>query len=454
MQMINKIVNLLKEQSPRTKQLSKNISYIAFFKFGSILFNFLLVPLTINYVSSPIYGIWMTLYSIISWLSIFDIGLGNGLRNNLTECLVERRYNDAKEYVSTTYISLFCISLVLFVFIVISTIVLDWNSILKLPSDFSENIDVIIIILGFGFTLRFVLQIISTIFFAIQKPFLSECMMFVGNALVFLIVYFLKDNFADKLQFLVFSLCYPPVIVMFIYSIYLFSSSKYKLICPSFRYFKKEKIKSLMNLSMKFFLLQVSSLITYSLSNFLILHYLTATDVTNYNVSYKYFSVILILNNIICLPLWSAFTEAYVNRDFAWIRNIIKKLLIIFSFWVVLGGLMLAFSDLFYTLWTGTNLGISYSLSTVMYLFMLVCCWNGIFVAFINGIGKIHLQVLLSVLPIILMLPLCKLLVSVFHFGVTGIAFSMLVFNLISSLMITIQVYKILNKTDNGIWAK
>ena len=97
---------------------------------------------------------------------------------------------------------------------------------------------------------------------------------------------------------------------------------------------------------------------------------------------------------------------------------------------------------------------IPYSLSAVVYLFMLTCCWNGIFIAFINGIGKIQLQVLLSILPILLMLPLSKLLISVFHFGVTGIVLCMLLFNIISSLMISIQVWKILRGTDRGIWAK
>ena len=452
--MIRQIDNILKRQSYRTKQLSKNVLYIAFFKFGSILSNFLLIPITINYVSSPIYGIWMTLYSIISWLSIFDIGLGNGLRNNLTKCLVEGNYKDAKEYVSTAYVSLIFISLLLFSVIFFSVFLLNWNDILKLPNDFSENINNIIIILGFGFCLRFLFQIISTIFFAIQKPFLTEYMTFVSNILVLLVVYFFKDDFSGKLQFLVFSLCFPPVIIMFIFSVYLFSTQKYKSIVPSFIFFKMKKIKSLMTLSVKFFLLQVSSLVTYSLSNFLILHYLAASDVTNYNVSYKYFSVILILNNIICMPLWSAFTEAYVKKDFIWIRNIIKKMLIVFVFWILVGGIMLIGSNTIYGLWTGMELNIPYSLSAVVYLFMLTCCWNGIFIAFINGIGKIQLQVLLSILPILLMLPLSKLLISVFHFGVTGIVLCMLLFNIISSLMISIQVWKILRGTDRGIWAK
>ena len=188
--------------------------------------------------------------------------------------------------------------------------------------------------------------------------------------------------------------------------------------------------------------------------SFLILHYLAASDVTNYNVSYKYFSVILILNNIICMPLWSAFTEAYVKKDFIWIRNIIKKMLIVFVFWILVGGIMLIGSNTIYGLWTGMELNIPYSLSAVVYLFMLTCCWNGIFIAFINGIGKIQLQVLLSILPILLMLPLSKLLISVFHFGVTGIVLCMLLFNIISSLMISIQVWIILRGTDRGIWAK
>lgn len=448
------INNILRIQSFRTQQLSKNIIYIAFFKFGSIASNFLLIPITINYVSPPVYGIWMTLYSIISWLSIFDIGLGNGLRNNLTRCLVERNYKNAREYVSTAYISLTFISIVLFIVIYFSAFILNWNDILKLPDGFSENIRSIVIILGSGFCLRFIFQIISTVFFAIQKPFLTECMMFISNLLVLLLVYFLKDGYCGKLQFLVFSLCFPPVGVMLIFSVYLFFSTEYKSIAPSFSFFRFKKIKALMGLGIKFFLLQVSSLITYSLSNFLILHYLVASDVTNYNVSYKYFSVILILNNIVCMPLWSAFTEAYVKRDFIWIRNIIKRMLIIFAIWVLIGGMMLVYSNTIYVLWTGMQLNISYSLSAVIYIFMLSCCWNGIFISFINGVGKIQLQVLLSIIPIVLMLPLSKLFMSIFHWGVSGIVLCMLLFNLLSSLMISIQVWKILKGTDRGIWAK
>ena len=169
--------------------------------------------------------------------------------------------------------------------ILVFDILLDWNLILKIPVDFSENVKVIIALLGFGFCFRFIIQIISTIFFSIQKAYITESMTFLGNLFVLIVVFFFKEFFDNRLQFLVVSLCYLPVLIMFFYSISFFYFTRYKFLCPSLQYFKKEKIKSLMNLGVKFFLLQISSLVTYSLSNFLILYYLTPSDVTNYNIS-------------------------------------------------------------------------------------------------------------------------------------------------------------------------
>lgn len=452
--MIGKIKKFVNIQSPRTKRLTKNISYIAFLKTGNILANFLLVPLTINYVTTSIYGIWLTMYSIVSWMSIFDIGLSNGLRNNLTKSLSANNKLAAREYVSTTYLVLTLLSAFIFIFIIILIYLLDWAKILKLPLGFNENIHSILILLGAGFCLRFVVQNITTIYYAIQKPFLAECIQFLSNISILMIIMLFKDCFESKLHFLVVALSYPPILVMLIYTLITFLSKEYSAISPSFKYYKRDKVNSLLNLGVKFFFLQISSLIAYSMSNYLIIRYLTPNDVTNYNVAYKYFSVILILNNIVCLPLWSAFTEAYANRDMVWIKNTIKKMMHIFLLLAIIGFIMLLCSSKIYTLWTGVELGISTSLSIIIYLFMLVCSWNGIFVAFINGIGKIYLQMLVSAFPVIFMIPLSYFMVKVLNMGVSGIAFSMLFFNIISSLVISIQTYKILHNNAKGIWIK
>lgn len=44
----------------------------------SIIISLLLVPVTLNYLNSYEYGVWLTLSSILVWINYFDIGLGNG----------------------------------------------------------------------------------------------------------------------------------------------------------------------------------------------------------------------------------------------------------------------------------------------------------------------------------------------------------------------------------------
>ena len=71
----------------RTKLAAKNIIASVFLKGGSILISFFLAPLTLGYLNEYEYGVWLTISSVLSWVYMFDIGLGNGLRNKLTEAI-------------------------------------------------------------------------------------------------------------------------------------------------------------------------------------------------------------------------------------------------------------------------------------------------------------------------------------------------------------------------------
>ena len=69
--------------SKRTSLLKKNIAASILIKGISILSSLLLVPLTLDYVNKELYGIWLTLSSIVVWINFFDIGLTLGLKNRL-----------------------------------------------------------------------------------------------------------------------------------------------------------------------------------------------------------------------------------------------------------------------------------------------------------------------------------------------------------------------------------
>ena len=70
----------------------------------NVLISLLLIPLTIGYINSKLYGVWLTLSTIVTWISFFDIGLGNGLRNRAAEAIAHGKIKYARVLVSTSYV--------------------------------------------------------------------------------------------------------------------------------------------------------------------------------------------------------------------------------------------------------------------------------------------------------------------------------------------------------------
>ena len=81
---LNKI---FRSQNSRTQKLKNNIIGAILIKGISMLVSFILVPLTLGYVDTHLYGIWITLSSVIIWLNIFDVGFNLGFINKLCEAI-------------------------------------------------------------------------------------------------------------------------------------------------------------------------------------------------------------------------------------------------------------------------------------------------------------------------------------------------------------------------------
>ena len=78
--------------SERTAKVKKNAIGSILIKGWSILISLILVPMTMDYLSPEIYGIWLTVSSVIVWLNFFDVGFTLGLKNKLAEALAEGDY--------------------------------------------------------------------------------------------------------------------------------------------------------------------------------------------------------------------------------------------------------------------------------------------------------------------------------------------------------------------------
>lgn len=435
----------------RSVKAKKNILASLGIKGISIIINLAYVPLLLDYLGKDEYGIWLTLTSIVSWFSFFDVGLGNGLRNNFAIAKANGDDQLARIYVSTTYaiLTLVFIGVLLFFYLIAPWI--DWNAVFNTTTVSGNSLLNLSLIVFTFFILRFVVQLIGVVLLADQRPSLNSLFNLIANIICFITIYLLKIASAGSLILLGFVLSSMPVLVLTVASLYFYNTS-YKKYAPSLKWIRFRESKKLLNLGIKFFVLQISGIVMYSTTNFLITQFVSPADVAVYNVSYKMFSVFTMLYGIILLPMWSATTEAFAICDFKWIRNVVfkmQKLGVI----LVLGILsMVIFSNFIYHLWIGDRLVIPMSVTVCVAMSSVMYVMTGVYVAFQNGVGKIKLTLYFVIIQTILYLPIAYCLAKICAWGIIGILLAGIVCELPVKVIQVIQYRKLINGKALGLW--
>jgi O-antigen/teichoic acid export membrane protein len=212
--------------------------------------------------------------------------------------------------------------------------------------------------------------------------------------------------------------------------------------------------KELLNLGFQFFAIQISALVMYTTSNIIITQLFGPAEVTPYNIAFRYFGIVTTVFGLITAPLWSAFSEAYFSNDLLWVRKVTKTMIRIWCVLIAVVAVMIFASDFAYRLWIGKGVQVPFALSLWMGIFVILMAWGQIFVNFINGTGKIRLQLYASAGSAVLNIPITLVLVQVFHFGIAGVIMATCLLQAITSLWIPIQYRKLVSGTAKGIWAR
>ena len=436
----------------RTKNVKFQIILSFCIKIVSVVANLLLVPLLIDIFDSNQYGIWLTISSIVSWFALFDIGLGNGLRNKLTEAISSGDEKLAKELVSTTYIACICVfSFVIILFLCVNYF-LDWRSIINNYSLSRDYLYLFTNVVFVMFLLRFIFQLIGVIYISYQKPSYNNLLFTVGTVLSIFFLIVLKDFVSGSLLICSLILVGIPLLVLVIWNFVAFQNT-FKNIKPSFLSFKSVLLKSLFGLGGKFFIIQISAIVIFSTGNLLVSQLFSSSDVVSYNSAFMLFQLPVIAYSIVMTPIWSAVTEAMIKNDTVWLKKCLKnlnKLSVLFVFGIVI---MLFITSFIYEIWLGNRVHIPFSLSVCMALYAIINVILSPYTSYINGIGKINLTLYIVTFTTIVFFPLAIFLSKYFNSPV-GIILATCIVNSIGLYFQPKQVHKLINGKANGIWNK
>ncbi len=437
----------------RSKKMYKNTAAMIGIRGISMILTLISAPIMLHHVDRADYGVLLTLTSIVGWVGYMDIGLGNGLRNKLPEFIANNDFNSAKKIVSSCYATLaIYVALIITVFLIISPFV-DWLEVLNSPTSDAKEIRELTNVVFIAFCIQFLLGLLNSILFAYQMPAFQSLFTFAGQALalIALIIQVFVFNITSVLQIGAVNSIIPPL-VLFCGSIRLFYT-KLSKIAPSLKYVDLKSVSGILGLGMKFFVLQMITIVLFQANSIIIARVVNPEAVVEYNLAFKYVSLLTMIFTIVITPVWSATTDAYIRNDFTWIKKTISFSQKVCIISIIIGILMLFVSKYIYGIWLGKDaIDISYSTTGLILLYISFEMLYKVYGTIINGTGKVFAQMILTGIIAIIYIPLALLLGS--SWGLSGVLIANVIVFAVNYIGAKMQCNKLINQTATGIWNK
>ncbi|MBE2943852.1 hypothetical protein HPK10_11505 [Anoxybacillus flavithermus] len=413
-------IKLDKEDS-LTLVVRKNSLYSLVLRVLSIFLSFWSVRVAYDFTGSQqIYGLWLTILSVISWLGLLNGGMGNGLRNKLSQAIATNNIQNAKAYVSTGYVFISAIAVACCILFVIMTCFVDWRTAFNASYIPKDEFVLLFSTVVISYFFQLILSTLNAVCFAYNQSTLPSLFTFLSNLLYMVCLYILKIFNINGLFILGFVYCITILVVLLLSNIFLFSS-KYSDIKPSLSYFNKRYIKELMGNGIKFFLLEISAVIIFATDSMVITHVVNSKEVAIYQLVMKLFSVFTIFSSIIMVPLWSAYTHAFSKGDIGWIKKTMKKNLFL-MIPLIIGVITFTFLvNPLLRIWIGEEIIASKALIWVVAVYTIITVWSNIFAYLLNGINEINGQLLTVGLGAIVNIPLSIYISKNLGYGTVGV---------------------------------
>jgi O-antigen/teichoic acid export membrane protein len=429
----------------RTRNYVHQVKGSLVYKSVGMAASFLVIPLMIHYLGQEQFGVWATLLSIMSWIVFFDLGIGNGMRNKITESLAKNETKDAAIYIASGYSLIGLISLSLWVIVSALSFIIPWQIVFNTHVIPEETLRLTVQIATFFISLNFWIGLIGALLGAVQKTSLTALGQLISNTLALLLVYILVKSTDASIIYLAIVYGASLIIANILLSFWFYRQH------PELRprlFLDKQHVNPLLTVGLQFFTIQLATLVIFTTDKILITQLLGPQYVTQYEVVFKLFGVITFANALISAPLWSAYTDAYHRNDFAWIKQMLHKQRLIFGVTLLMICAMVILAKPVIALWIGREMEVPLPLVITMGFFVMISAWNNVYAMLVNGVGKIKPQLYTAIIAMLLNIPLALLFTKQLQLGLSGIVLATCVSLLFAAVVLPIQVQRMIR---NGI---
>ena len=285
------------------------------------------VPLTLHYLGTERYGMWMTMSSLVAMLGFADLGIGNGLLTSVASANGRDDRAEIRAYVSSAFIILSAIALSIGLVAGIAYPAIPWPRLFNVDSVLAaKEAGPALAVLIACFLLALPLGVVQKVQIGLQKGFaasLWQC----GASVLGLACLLLVIRFEGGLPWLALAFAGGPIVAGLSNALVFFGAQA-RDIAPSVRHASRRDMARTARIGLLFLVLQIVVAVAYSSDNIVIAQIRGAAAVAEYAVPAQMFSLIGAIVSMGLFPLWPAYGEALARGDHAWVKRTFVRSLV------------------------------------------------------------------------------------------------------------------------------
>jgi O-antigen/teichoic acid export membrane protein len=416
----------------------------------SILTMLISIPLTINYLGSERYGMWMTMTAILLSIRFADFGIGNGLIDAVAETNGRDDPGSAHVAISSATFMLLILALTLGVGFLVAYPFVAWHRIFNVSSPIAvAESGPSLLMLIISFLILLPLTVSEKVQAGYQEGFYAYLWLAISSVLS-LVMTLLVIFFRGGLIWLVFAEMGPKLLLAVLNGVHLFAIKRPWLL-PSWKAIQTSWVIQILHSGVYFFMIQVAGILIISSDNIIIAQELGPEAVTRYSVPMKMFNIVPTILFVAASASWPAYSEALIRGDLDWAKRTYHR-----SIWmtVSVGGVaalgLLTFGHWIILHWAGPKALPEFSLLASIALWAVLFPLSYVVTFFLSGAGALRFRTVCEVSACLISFPLKFMLIRVWGLpGVPmGTLIAMMSFSIIPSM---IYIYKYLRSRGRHV---
>ncbi|NCC50031.1 MAG: hypothetical protein EOM20_02325 [Spartobacteria bacterium] len=331
------------------------------------------IPLTVRYLGTVRYGVWVIVNSMLTWLTVSNMGLaGAALVTTLAHALGLNDIQKARQLISSSIFILCLMALLMGLVLFLCFPLIPWMRIVNAEGLMSaDELNAAIMTAAAFFLLMFPLSTFDAVYSGFQEGYIMNVWN-VGASVLSLLALIVVTRMEGGLPLLIVALFGSRLLIAAVNLFYLFGYL-HPEVRPSWRTINMSSIRELLGLGWKYMAQQLAGMGMYQVQPLLITRFLGPEQVGIFNIAQRLLTIPLLFVQMFSMPLVPAYGEARARADWGWIQRTLRRS--VWSSLFVAGALILPIAFVLpwlCHLWMGAHVQVDAVFIGIMSLYILV----------------------------------------------------------------------------------